>query len=347
MSTLQSNATHSVDEQIGSRTIWGYLILVAKGFCMGCADVVPGVSGGTMAFILGIYEELLSSIRMVGRPQFIQAVLGFRVKDAVQIINLPFLIAIIVGILIAILTLAPGLEWLLENEPVLLWSFFFGLVIASILSVSRRVTTWTPILWGMLVVGAVLAWLLVGLTPTQTPESWWFLMLSGAIAICAMILPGVSGSFILVLMSKYQFFIEAVNSRDLISLALAGIGALVGLVSFAQILSWLFKRYHDMTVALLIGLMVGSLRKIWPWKEVLETMTDRHGKLIPIVEQNVLPISTKGTFSIENLTNGSFQVEFIASVGSSVGNMEILYAVGLAILGFVLVMLLERLGNAN
>ena len=292
---------------------------------MGSTDVVPGVSGGTMAFILGIYEELLGSVRMGGQPKFIQAVLGFRIKEAIQIINLPFLVALIAGILAAVLTLAPGLEWLMENQPVLLWSFFFGLVIASIIAVSHRIAKWTPLLWIMLVIGALLAWIVVGLTPTQTPESWWFLMLSGAIAICTMILPGISGSFILVLLSKYEFFIGAVNNRDFVSLALAGIGAVVGLVSFSQVLTWLFKRYHDLTVAVLIGLMVGSLRKIWPWKEVLETMVDRHGDLIPIVEKNVLP-----TLS----ANGAF-------------NMDLLYAVGLAVLGFLLVTVIERLGNAR
>lgn len=307
------------------RSLLDYIIIAAKGFCMGSADVVPGVSGGTMAFILGIYEELLNTIRNVGRPPFIQAVLKFRIQDALRILNWPFLVAIFGGIVLAVVTLAPGLEWLLENQPVLLWSFFFGLVVASVIAVSRRVSTWTVPLWIMLAIGAVLAYWIVGMTPAQTPETWWFLMLSGAIAICAMILPGISGSFILVLLSKYQFFIEAVTSRDLLSIGFAGIGAVIGLVSFAQVLSWLFKRYHDATVALLTGLMIGSLRKVWPWKEVLETMLDRHGEEVPIVEANILPAMS---------VNGAF-------------NMEIVYAVGLAAIGFVAVMLIERLGNAG
>lgn len=325
MSIVKSVAVGTSQQPAVSRSLLDYLTLVVKGFCMGSADVVPGVSGGTMAFILGIYEELLSSIRMIGQPRFFQAVVNFRIQDATRIINLPFLGAILIGIVLAVLTLAPGLEWLLAHHPVYLWSFFFGLVVASVITVSRRIAAWTPLLWITLLIGTVVAWQIVGLSPTQTPESWWFLMLSGAIAICAMILPGISGSFILVILGKYQFFITAVNQRDLLSLVLAGVGALVGLVTFAQVLSWLFKRYHDVTVALLTGLMVGSLRKIWPWKEVLESMPDRHGELIPVVEQNVLPALT---------INGAFQV-------------EVLYAFGLAALGFAVVMLIERLANAD
>ena len=215
---------------------------------MGSADVVPGVSGGTMAFIMGIYEELLDSVRSIGRQEFWQALLKFQIPAAFQAVNGFFLISLFVGIVAAVLTLAPILEGLLENQPILLWSFFFGLVIASVLMVSKRIPKWQVPHWIALVVGAVVAYWIVGLVPTQTPESWWFLMLSGAIAICAMILPGISGSFILVLLSKYQFFISAVTERDLVSIAMAGIGALVGLVTFAQLLSWLFKRYHDATV---------------------------------------------------------------------------------------------------
>ncbi|MCE7979570.1 MAG: DUF368 domain-containing protein [Caldilinea sp. CFX5] len=290
---------------------------------MGSADVVPGVSGGTIAFITGIYEELINSIRMVGQPAFFRAALRLKVAEALRLINFPFLLTLLAGIGAAIVTLAPGIEWLMAHQPVLLWSFFLGLVVASVVTVSRKIPRWTPALWLALLVGTVGAYWLVGLVPTQTPETWWFLIFSGALAICAMILPGISGSFILVLLSKYQYFINAVNERDLVSIALAGIGAVVGLVSFSQILSWLFKRYHDLTVAVLTGFMLGSLRKVWPWKEVLATITDRHGELIPIVERNILPPFT---------VNGAF-------------NLEIVYALLLAIVGFALVMILEQWAN--
>jgi putative membrane protein len=300
-----------------------FLGLTARGFCMGAADVVPGVSGGTMAFILGIYEELIQSIRMVGQPQFLQAVFRLRIKEIFQLLNWPFLTAVALGIFLAIISLAQSLEWLLENQPIMIWSFFFGLVLASVFVVSKRISRWTPPLAAAALIGAVGAYLLVGLVPAQTPETWWFLILSGAIAICAMILPGISGAFILVLLGKYQYVLSAVNQRDFVTVALVGIGAVVGLVTFAQLLGWLFKRYHDLTIALLTGLMLGSLRKIWPWKIDLAFMTDRHGELVPILQQNILP-----PWSV----NGAF-------------NMEIVIGLALGLTGCAAVLLLERLAQ--
>ena len=256
---------------------------------MGAADVVPGVSGGTMAFILGIYEELIESIKTIASPDTIKLLTGFKIKEMYD--NLPwrFLLAVAVGILFAIFSLARFLEWMLENHPALLWSFFFGLVVASIITVSKKVKQWGAGAVGGVIIGAIVAYLIVGLVPVETPNAAWFLFLSGAIAICAMILPGISGSFILVLMGKYEYILSAVNSQDFVTLILVALGAGVGLVTFAQILSWLFKRYHDLTVAILIGFMVGSLRKIWPWKETVQTYTDRHGEIVPLVQENIPP----------------------------------------------------------
>ncbi len=229
-----------------------YGILAAKGFAMGSADVVPGVSGGTMAFILGIYEELIFSIRMVAQPEFWHALVGFRIREAMRLLHLPFLIAVFAGIFAAILTLAPGIEWTLENQPVYLWSFFFGLIIASVIVVSRRVKRLAcqndhgpdP--------GRCRRLLDRGLGPHADAHDLVVPHpLSGALASIAMILPGISGSFILVLLGKYDYVINAVNERDLVSIALIGIGAVIGLVAFSQVLGWLFKRYHDVTVAVL------------------------------------------------------------------------------------------------
>jgi putative membrane protein len=255
------------------RSILEYLGLTARGICMGAADIVPGVSGGTMAFILGIYEELIDAIRTLGRPHFLEAVFKFRIKDVLKILNWEFLLAVATGIFIAIITLSHALESLLVNQPVFLWSFFFGLVLASVLVVSKRVKRWSAQLVVALLLGAAGAYVLVGLVPVQTPNDWWFLIISGAVASCALILPGVSGAFLLVLLGKYQYVLGSVNdlrAGDLdaaVPLILVAIGAVVGLVSFTQILGWLFKKYHDLTVSVLIGLMVGSLRKIWPWKD--------------------------------------------------------------------------------
>ena len=311
------STTESTRPQRGWRD---YLGLTVRGFFMGAADVVPGVSGGTMAFILGIYEELIQSIRMVGQPEFLRAVFGLRLKDVFRLLNWPFLTAVALGIFLAIITLAQSLEWMLENQPIMIWSFFFGLVLASVFVVSKRISKWTPSLAVAALLGAVGAYVLVGLVPAQTPEAWWFLILSGAIAICAMILPGISGAFILVLLGKYQFVLSAVNQRDFVTIALVGVGAVVGLVTFAQLLGWLFKRYHDLTIAVLTGLMLGSLRKVWPWKIDLEFMTDRHGELVPILQQNILPPWT---------VNGAF-------------NTEIVIGLALGLTGCAAVLLLER-----
>ncbi len=312
------------------RTPKEYAGLTLRGMAMGASDIVPGVSGGTMAFILGIYEELIDSIRVIGQPHFLQALFRLRLKEVFQIVNWQFLLAVATGILLAILTLSRGLEWLLVNQPVLLWSFFFGLVVASVFTVSKRISRWTAPLWLILAATAVGAYLLVGLVPAQTPETWWFLILSGALAICAMILPGISGAFILVLLGKYQYVLAAVNNRDLVTLLLVAIGAGVGLVTFAQVLGWLFKRYHDFTVAALTGLMVGSLRKVWPWKldtawlldELGQRVLDSHGEVIVIQQQNVLPD---------------------LSAADAIGQLAA--AIGLMLLGFGLILVLEKVAN--
>ena len=266
-----------------------YAGLVARGFAMGSADVVPGVSGGTMAFILGIYEELINSIRTIARPEFLRPLSKGRLLEAFRAINGGFLLAVGSGIILAILTLARGIEWALENHPVWVWSFFFGLVLASVVTVARRVAKWNPLLFLYSVAGAVAAWVFVGLVPVQTPETWWFLFFAGAIAICAMILPGISGAFLLLLLGKYDYVLGAVNDRNIEPIFWVVLGALVGIVSFAQVLGWLFRRFHDPTVAALTGLMVGSLRKVWPWKEDVAWVLGRHGERVPTVQRNVLP----------------------------------------------------------
>ncbi|HVR42282.1 MAG TPA: DUF368 domain-containing protein [Thermoanaerobaculia bacterium] len=271
-----------------------YLGLVARGFAMGSADVVPGVSGGTMAFILGIYEELIDSIRAVGRPEFLRPLSRGRLGEAIAAVNWKFLLAVLSGIILAILSLARGIEWALENRGVWVWSFFFGLVLASVLTVSRRIARWNPRLVILALLGAVGAWIFVGLVPVQTPQTWWFLFLAGAIAICAMILPGISGAFVLLLLGKYDYILRAVNERDVLPVLWLALGAGVGIVSFAQVLGWLFRRHHDGTVAVLTGLMVGSLRKVWPWKEDLAFVIGSHGERIPTVQRNVLPEGGEG-----------------------------------------------------
>ena len=271
-----------------NRTFQGYLILTIKGFCMGAADVVPGVSGGTMAFILGIYEELVKSIRSFDIG-FLRSLCSLKLKDAFDGVPWQFVAAVGMGIFVAIFTLARMLSWLLQNRPVLIWSFFFGLIVASVFAVSRNFNRWSPAVVALIGFGSALTYFLVGLVPASTPDVPWFLFLSGAIAICAMILPGISGAFILVLMGKYHYVLDAVNNRDIFTLFLVAAGAAVGLVTFARLLHWLFDKYHDFTMAVLTGLMLGSLRKVWPWKEGFDRMTETSGNVVVAVQENVLP----------------------------------------------------------
>jgi len=255
---------------------------------MGAADVVPGVSGGTIAFITGIYEELINSIKSID----LQAVRMFftgKWKAFWNKINGNFLLAVFAGIFISVLSLARLLEYLLEHQPIMIWSFFFGLVLASSYAVSRKIGTWEYVKVVALVGGIGIAFYITSVTPTTTTDATWFVILSGGLASCAMILPGISGSFILLLLGKYSFALHAVNERILLDLALLGIGAVAGIIMFANLLSWLLKKYHDITIAVLVGFMIGSLNKIWPWKETLETIVVED-KVKPLVEKNVLPV---------------------------------------------------------
>lgn len=232
---------------------------------MGAADVIPGVSGGTMAFILGIYEELIAAIRSFDLV-FIQHLFRLELKNALNTVAWRFLFALGLGILAAIFTLAKFLAWLLTAHPIIIWSFFFGLILASIITVNKHIPRWTPPLVLYAILSAAGTFILVGLVPMETPNAPWFLFLAGSIAICAMILPGISGAFILVLLGKYFYVLEAVNQRDFLTLAIVAAGALTGLILFSRFLGWLFRNHHHPTVACLCGLMLGSLRKVWPWK---------------------------------------------------------------------------------
>ncbi len=285
-------------------------VLFAKGFCMGTADVVPGVSGGTMALVLGIYEELLQSIRAIDL-QFFRLLAALQFKRALQSIPLAFLTSLFAGVLMAVFTLAKALSWLLHNYPIGIWSFFFGLILASALLVGRRIASWHTGAFTGLIVCAVAAYALVGIVPLKTPDSRTFLFICGAIAICAMVLPGISGSFILVLLGKYQTILEAVHRLDFTTLIVFGAGAVTGLMLFVRLLNWLLARYHTLTLACLTGLMIGSLRKIWPWKTVV-------------------------------VDNGVQQVH---NVLPNALNLELVLACGLAIGGILVVAVLQRLAS--
>ena len=270
-----------------------YIKLILKGFCMGAANVIPGISGGTIAFILGIYEELIRSIKAFDL-KFIKLLCRFRFKEAFSALDGKFLSAIFLGIAVAIFTLSKVISQLLSSKPILIYSFFFGLILASIPIIARIIKNWTTAKVMAVCLTALATYFFVGMVPFTTPEAAWFVFFSGALAISTMILPGISGAFVLVLLGKYQFILDAVNQRDLFVLGVFSLGMVVGIAGFVRVLSWLFNKHHDLTVTILTGIVIGSLRKIWPWKEVVCSMTTSRGKVIPIEEVNILPGQLSG-----------------------------------------------------
>lgn len=272
------------------RKFQDYIFVVFKGMAMGAADVVPGVSGGTIAFITGIYDELIDSIKSFNIHS-LKFIFSGNLKKFWEEVNGSFLLSLFIGIFLSVISLAKVLQELLEYSPEPLWSFFFGLIVASSIVVGRKITKWDIVNVGALFIGAIVAFLITSLTPASTPDSYWFIFISGAIAICAMILPGVSGAFLLLMLSKYEFVLNAITSFKLDVIAVFGLGAGIGLISFSNVLSWLLHKFHNATTAVLAGFMIGSLNKVWPWKETVEYFRDRHGELKPLIQENILPTS--------------------------------------------------------
>ncbi|MDP3354058.1 MAG: DUF368 domain-containing protein, partial [Flavobacteriaceae bacterium] len=292
-----------------------------KGIAMGAADVVPGVSGGTIAFISGIYEEVLETISSFNFG-LIQVFKEGGISKVWKTINGSFLISLLSGIFISIVSLAKSISWLLENKPILVWSFFFGLVLASIFFVGKQIAQWNYKIFIGLIVGSIFAYFITILRPMVSENSSSvFYFFSGALAIIAMILPGISGSFILVLLGAYKPILNAIHEKNIQLLLIIAAGAVVGLLSFSRILKWLFNHYKNLTLAVLTGFLIGSLNKIWPWKEILETK-EINGKIIVINEQSISPFNF-------------------------IGDNQIIYALALAILGFLLILTLEKLATVK
>lgn len=301
------------------RSFLQYFIVSLKGMAMGAADVVPGVSGGTIAFISGIYEELLSSISSINFG-LLQTLKKEGFKAVWRKVNGNFLLALLIGIFISVASLARIISWLLQHKPILVWSFFFGLVLASIIYVGKQISKWNTITVIVLLFGALLAYYITTLQPLISENSSpLFMFLAGALAICAMILPGISGAFILVLLGAYKPVLEAIHNRDFKIIAILAAGAIVGLLTFSKILKWLFSNFRNYTLAVLTGFIFGSLNKIWPWKRILETKLIE-GKTIVLEEESVLP------FAFE-------------------GEPQIVSAIVLAIIGFAVIIILEKLAT--
>ena len=289
------------------RTTFSYFLIALKGLAMGAADVVPGVSGGTIAFITGIYEELLATIDQLDLRLFkVWKSSGF--KTMWKQYNLSFLVSLFLGIFISVFSLAKAISHLLEIHPIAIWSFFFGLVVASSIYIGKQIEKWSLSLLVTLLIGVVLAYYITIATPAQAPDAIYFFFLSGCIAIIAMILPGISGSFILVILGSYSIVLGALT--DFINAFLEGnwevvkttfikvcvfiLGCLLGIKLFSKALKWMFAHKKAITLAILTGFMIGSLNKIWPWKKVLSTRIDRHGEEVALLEKSILPSSFEG-----------------------------------------------------
>lgn len=271
------------------RSFKEYILLFLRGVGMGTADVIPGVSGGTIAFITGIYHELLNSIKAVNIENS-RLLFEFRIKDFWSNINGNFLLVLGLGIGASLFTLARIISFLISDYPIQLWSFFFGLILVSAIIVLRSIKKWNG--WSIVgvIVGTVLAFMLTILSTAESSHSIVNIFFSGMLAICAMILPGISGSFILLLLGQYEFIINSIKDFDVMILGIFGVGCVIGLLSFVRVLSWILSRFHDATIALLAGFMLGSLNKLWPWKQVLEYRVNSQGEQLPVTEKSISPV---------------------------------------------------------
>lgn len=255
---------------------------------MGAADIVPGVSGGSIALITGIYQELLDSINSFTGVN-LKLLLKFEVKKFYRAVNGTFLLSLLLGILTSIFSLSRVISYLMDEHPIPLWSFFCGLILISAFVILREIKRWHLGVIVALVIGTVGAYFITELPPTSTPDAGWFTFVSGAIAICAMILPGISGSFLLLILGKYETILKAVGDRDIVTLALFASGCIVGILSFSRVISWLLKKYYATTIGLLSGFMLGSMNKLWPWKVVTAFRTSSSGEQKPFLTSNIFP----------------------------------------------------------
>ena len=271
------------------RTTKQNVLLAFKGMAMGAVELVPGVSAGTIALLAGIYEEFIDALKAFSTVFPILKNDG--IKGAWNHINGSFLVVLCAGMAIGIVTLLKLIKYLLEFQSIPIWSFFFGLIIVSSIFVGKTVVKWRAPQVIALIVGTVSVYLITGSAPVEASTSLFFVFAAGMLAICAMILPGISGSFILVLLGMYIYIIESLSEFNYVVLLVFGLGCIIGLVSFTHLLSYLLKKHHDITLALLTGFMIGSLNKIWPWKRTLSTMVDRHGETVPKIQENILPQS--------------------------------------------------------
>lgn len=318
------------------KKITDYIMVAVKGACMGAADVIPGVSGGTIAFITGIYDQLIESINSINGTA-LKLFFSGKFKEFWKHINGSFLVSLFCGILVSVLSLAGLMQYLLEHHPIQTWAFFFGLIVASSIFILRGIQGWNMKSAMFPVLGVVLGIVVCTLSPTQTPDALWFIFLSGAIAICAMILPGISGSFILLILGKYKYIMGAITGlttgaavgESLVILCVFAVGAVCGILAFSRLLHWLLARFNKETLMVLAGFIIGSLVKVWPWSN-METIV-----ISQFPEIADMAAATQQAIPAEVLA------DYIPQVDMQIGS-----AVLFALIGFFLVTGIEILGKA-
>ena len=328
-----------------------YLFISLKGIAMGAADAVPGVSGGTIAFISGIYEELINTISGVNLSLFTTLRKnGF--SAFWKQLNGSFLSALLTGIIISFVSFMRLAKYLIEQHPLLIWSFFFGLIVASIVFVGKQIKVWNLGTIISLIFGTLAAYFITTLPSMANNDSPIFLFFAGAIAICAMILPGISGSFILVILGAYKTLSDALHAFDFKRIFIFAAGALIGLLSFSHVLKWLFKNYKNTTLAVLTGFIFGSLNKIWPWKETLTVLEKATAQTYPVSQ-----ITDLGTIEVYQRQINDFETLKMVSEKSvspfhysEINNgidPQIAFGIGLMIVGFLTIFFLEKIGSKS
>ena len=318
------------------KKITDYIMVAVKGACMGAADVIPGVSGGTIAFITGIYDQLIGSINSINGTA-LKLFFSGKFKEFWKHINGSFLVSLFCGILVSVLSLAGLMQYLLEHHPIQTWAFFFGLIVASSIFILRGIQGWNMKSAMFPVLGVVLGIVVCTLSPTQTPDALWFIFLSGAIAICAMILPGISGSFILLILGKYKYIMGAITGlttgaavgESLVILCVFAVGAVCGILAFSRLLHWLLARFNKETLMVLAGFIIGSLVKVWPWSNMEAIVISQFPEIADMAA------ATQQAIPAEVLS------DYIPQVDMQIGS-----AVLFALIGFFLVAGIEILGKA-
>jgi putative membrane protein len=323
------------------RSLKDYLVIGLKGACMGGADVIPGVSGGTIAFITGIYDEFVGSIAKFDVTA-VQLLFKLKLREFWKHVNGSFLLAVLAGIGVSVVSLASLMQMLLSDFPIQTWAFFFGLIVASSIFILRGISGWRVREGLFLALGCVLGVVVCTLSPAQTPDALWFIFLSGAIAICAMILPGISGSFILLILGKYQYIMSCITCvvsgenvlSNLVILAVFLIGAAVGIVAFSKFLHWLLARWNKETLIVLAGFIIGSLVKVWPWSNTEAIVCSQYPEVAALGE-----VAEHGTLAAQEA------FEAAVAANAPMIDMQICSAAVFALIGFSLVTGVEVAGK--